>query len=60
MGKNVNWGRLHSVRSEMFIGSSMTSPMAPFEGAEDNEFVNHSRIPPLLRTEPEGALRYVL
>ena len=36
----------------MFIDSSMISPMAPFEGADDNGFVNHSRIPPLLRTEP--------
>ena len=45
----------------MFIDSSMTSAMAPFEGAEDNQaflpLENHS----VLRTEPEGvfALRAI-
>jgi hypothetical protein len=38
----------------MFIASSITSPLAPFEGAEGSWTFYHSRITPLLRTEPEG------
>jgi hypothetical protein len=37
----------------MFIDPSTISRLAPFEGAEDNQLFYHSRITPLLRTEPE-------
>src|SRR5712664_4624895 len=50
--------QLHSVRSEMFIDSSMASPLAPFEGAEDNLIFYHSKITPPLRTEPTGTLHW--
>ena len=43
----------------MFIDSSITSRLAPFEGAESKQAFPHSRVIPLLRTEPvEGNVAF--
>jgi len=42
----------------MFIDKS--SPLRPFEGAEDNQTLYCSRITPLVRTELEKEWLYVL